>query len=64
MPTDSRLIIVCGLPGSGKTTIAEYIAAAHPEIAVFRFDTIGVPSAEVMRPLGPIINQVELGRER
>lgn len=46
------LVILTGASGSGKTTIAEYIAATHPEITVFRFDTIGVPSAEVMATFG------------
>lgn len=41
-----------GASGSGKTTIAELIEADNPEIAVFRFDTIGVPSAEVMATFG------------
>ena len=57
-------VVLTGASGSGKTTIAEYIAAAHPEIALFRFDTIGVPSAEVMATFGTGHQLGELGRER
>ena len=42
------LVIMTGASGSGKTAIAETIEANHPSITVFRFDTIGVPSAAVM----------------
>ena len=45
-------VIMTGASGSGKTAIAELIEADNPEIAVFRFDTIGVPSAEVMATFG------------
>jgi RNase adaptor protein for sRNA GlmZ degradation len=47
-----KLVILTGASGSGKTAIALEIEANHPEIAVFRFDTIGVPSAEVMATYG------------
>ncbi len=42
------LVVLTGASGSGKTSIAKVIEAAHPEITVFRFDSIGVPSAEAM----------------
>jgi dephospho-CoA kinase len=41
-----------GASGSGKTAIAEAIEADHSSITVFRFDTIGVPSPEVMATFG------------
>ena len=47
------LVILTGASGSGKTTIALELERAHPEYDVFRFDTIGVPSAEVMATFGP-----------
>lgn len=46
------LVVLTGASGSGKTAIAELIGAANPEITVFQFDTIGVPSAEVMATFG------------
>ena len=46
------LVIMTGASGSGKTAIAKTIAESHPLITVFRFDTIGVPSAEVMASFG------------
>jgi hypothetical protein len=45
-------VVLTGASGSGKTTIAHRIESEHPEITVFRFDTIGVPSAEVMATYG------------
>jgi hypothetical protein len=42
------LVIMTGASGSGKTAIARAIEQDHHSITVFRFDTIGVPSAEVM----------------
>ena len=45
-------VVLTGASGSGKTTIAHNIESEHPEITVFRFDTIGVPSAEVMATYG------------
>jgi predicted kinase len=47
-----KLVILTGASGSGKTAIAREIDTSHPEIAVFRFDTIGVPSAEIMATYG------------
>jgi predicted kinase len=47
-----KLVILTGASGSGKTAIAREIDTSHPEIAVFRFDTIGVPSAEIMTTYG------------
>lgn len=49
---ESPLVILTGASGSGKTSIARAIEETHPEIAVFRFDTIGVPSAEVIATYG------------
>jgi dephospho-CoA kinase len=46
------LIVLTGASGSGKTAIAKIIEEDHPSITVFRFDTIGVPSAEVMASFG------------
>jgi len=46
------LVIMTGASGSGKTAIAETIEANHPSITVFRFDTVGVPSAEIMATFG------------
>jgi adenylate kinase family enzyme len=46
------LVIMTGASGSGKTAIAEAIEVNHPSITVFRFDTIGVPSAEAMATFG------------
>src|SRR5579859_4650221 len=46
------LVILTGASGVGKTTIARAIENLHPEITVFRFDSIGVPSPEVMATYG------------
>ena len=46
------LVIMTGASGSGKTAIARVIEQDHPSITVFRFDTIGVPAAEVMATFG------------
>lgn len=46
------LLIMTGASGSGKTAIAKVIEEKHPSITVFRFDTIGVPSADVMASYG------------
>lgn len=46
------LVILTGASGSGKTAIAKNIEEKHPSIRVFRFDSIGVPSAEVMASFG------------
>jgi dephospho-CoA kinase len=45
-------VIMTGASGSGKTAIATAIGEKHPSITVLRFDTIGVPSAEVMATFG------------
>lgn len=47
------LVVLTGASGSGKTTIAEEIERAQRSIQVFRFDTIGVPSREVIDSFGP-----------
>lgn len=46
------LVIMTGASGSGKTAIAEAIEVKDPSITVFRFDSIGVPSADVMAGFG------------
>jgi hypothetical protein len=46
------LVIMTGASGSGKTAIAKAIERDFPSITVFRFDTIGVPSDEVMATFG------------
>jgi len=49
-----RLVILTGASGSGKTAIAGAIRTGRPDLAeVLHFDSIGVPSAEVMRAWGP-----------
>ena len=45
-------VIMTGASGSGKTAIARTIEGSHPSITVLRFDTIGVPSAEVVATFG------------
>ena len=49
---NGSVVVLTGASGVGKTTIAMQVERLHPEIAVFRFDTIGVPSAEVMATFG------------
>ena len=46
------LVIMTGASGSGKTAIAKTIEESHPSFMVLGFDTIGVPSAEVMATFG------------
>ena len=46
------LVVLTGASGGGKTAIARAIETVHPEFTVFRFDTIGVPSAEAMATFG------------
>ena len=41
-----------GASGSGKTAIAKTIEESHPSITVLRFDTIGVPSPDVIASFG------------
>jgi dephospho-CoA kinase len=57
------LIIMTGASGSGKTAIANAIEVDHPSITVFRFDSIGVPSAEVMASLELATSLEEPGSE-
>lgn len=45
-------VVLTGASGSGKIMIAHRIEDEHPEITVFRFDTIGVPTAGVMATYG------------
>ena len=47
--TEMTLVVLIGASGSGKTTIAEAIAAQRPQdLDVFHFDRIGVPAVERM----------------
>lgn len=46
------LVIMTGASGSGKTAIANAIEVEDPSITVFRFDAIGVPSADRMATFG------------
>lgn len=41
-------VILTGASGVGKTSIAQMIEDAHPEIAVFQGDRIGLPPEEIM----------------
>ena len=45
-------VILTGASGSGKTAIAEEIEKSTSNVRVFRFDTIGVPSVDVMATFG------------
>jgi hypothetical protein len=46
------LVVMTGASGSGKTAIAKAIEVDVPSITVFSFDSIGVPSADVMATFG------------
>lgn len=46
------LVVLTGASGSGKTAIAKTIEESFPSITVLKFDTIGVPSPEVMASFG------------
>lgn len=46
------LVVLTGASGSGKTTLALELERTHPKYTVLRFDTIGVPTAEVMASFG------------
>ncbi|WP_158941553.1 AAA family ATPase [Granulicella sp. S190] len=50
---DGSFVVLTGASGGGKTTIASVIKAKHPEFTIFHFDSIGIPSAEVMEQFGP-----------
>jgi dephospho-CoA kinase len=45
-------VILTGASGVGKTSIAQMIEDAHPEIAVLQGDRIGLPSEEIMASYG------------
>lgn len=46
------LVVLTGASGSGKTAIALEVERSRPDYIVFCFDTIGVPSADVVATLG------------
>lgn len=46
------LVVLTGASGSGKTTIARAYEATHPNVCVFFFDSVGVPSLEEMQSFG------------
>jgi adenylate kinase family enzyme len=46
-------VILTGASGVGKTTLALAVEKAYPSCRVFRADTIGIPSPEVMASYGP-----------
>ncbi len=46
------LVILTGASGVGKTTLARAVQKAHDSCEVFFFDSIGVPSPEVMATFG------------
>lgn len=45
-------IILTGAAGCGKTTVARSTSSTYPAVLVERFDSIGVPRAEIMRAFG------------
>jgi len=48
------LVVLTGASGGGKTTLARAVENLHSdECAVFCFDSIGVPSPEMMQSFGP-----------
>jgi chloramphenicol 3-O-phosphotransferase len=49
----SPFVILTGASGVGKTSIALNIEKSYPEIAVYRGDSIGLPSEELMASYGP-----------
>ena len=46
------LVVLTGAAGGGKTTIARAVEKAFPSVQVERFDSIGVPSLDVMNAFG------------
>jgi chloramphenicol 3-O-phosphotransferase len=47
-------VILTGASGAGKSTIAQAIEDAHPEIVVYQSDRIGFPSDEIIASYGPM----------
>ena len=47
-------VILTGASGVGKTSIAQAIEDAHPEIAVYQGDRMGFPSDEILASYGPM----------
>lgn len=47
-------VILTGASGVGKTSIAQRIEELHPDITVYRGDSIGLPSEEIMQSYGPV----------
>lgn len=46
------LVVLTGASGSGKTTLARAVQQSRTECEVLFFDSVGVPSAEVMATFG------------
>lgn len=51
-PMATPFVILTGASGAGKTAIADEIARTHPSLSVFYFDSIGVPTPDVMASYG------------
>src|SRR5580692_1432258 len=49
---NSSLLILTGASGAGKTTLAHAVQESLPNCEVRFFDSIGVPSAEIMATYG------------
>lgn len=48
----AAFVILTGASGVGKTTIAQAIEDAHPEITVYQGDRIGLPSEKILAAYG------------
>ncbi len=48
----AAFVILTGASGAGKTTIAQAIEDAHPEITVYQGDRIGLPSEKILAAYG------------
>ena len=50
---DTPFVILTGASGVGKTTIARRIEELHPEVRVYRGDSIGFPPKKIVESYGP-----------